>query len=99
MKVIASSRYTGKTTQLIRMSAEGQGYIVTTCHDRACHIVRMAEEMELYIPFPLTFGEVRAREYFSKGVRGFLIDDAEALIQYFIQDVPIKAITVTTEEE
>lgn len=97
MKVIADDRQTGKTTELIKMSAETGFYIV--CHSRreAGRVFRVAIESDLVIPFPKTHREFLAHQYYSPGIKGFLIDNLDLLV-LSLTDVLVEAVTITVEQ-
>ena len=97
-EIIIRSRQGGKTTELIRRSAETFGYIVCTDHRRARQIAQQAQGMGLNIPFPLTAAEWQNRGYHPPGVRGLLFDDLDAIIQSMTA-VPVLAATWTAEDE
>lgn len=82
---------------LIRMSAKTGCYIVCSSRREVERIAGMAQVMGLHIPFPMTFREFLDRRYCGSGVRGFLVDNADQLLAY-LSDVPIKAITMTMED-
>lgn len=96
MKKIIAKRGGGKTTELIKISAENGYYIV--CHQKQeCQrISKQAERMGLKIPFPITFSEFVDKDYHSPGIKGFLIDNADMLIEY-MSLAPIAAITMRSE--
>ena len=50
--------------------------------------------MGLKIPLPITYIEFVNKEYHSKGISGFLIDNLERLFEY-MSDVPVHAVTMT----
>lgn len=103
MKIIFRPRQTGKTDELIRISAqfEEQGecnYIVCSNHPEAYRIAQRAKEMDLQIGFPLTFDELIGQSYSSRNIKFFVIDNVELLLQY-LSRVPIHAITLTRYED
>ena len=57
MKIIAGERQSGKTTELIRISAVTGYPIVTFTCQAAEHVKRMAYEMGVKIPDPIYSGE------------------------------------------
>ena len=93
MRMIYRPRGEGKTTELIKISAEKQQYIVCINQMECSRIFSQARLMGLDIPFPITFDEFIKREYYGKGIKGFLIDNADQLLQY-MSSVPVEAITV-----
>lgn len=94
MKTIIGDRGTGKTTELIKISAKTQNYIVCAGFREAAGIEKMAKSMNLKIPFPITYYEFLERKYYSKNINGFLIDDLERFFQVISTRVPINAITI-----
>lgn len=98
MKTIIAERNGGKTTELIKMSSDSSDYIV--CHNQkeASIIHLRAIDSGYKIPFPLTYDEFIENRYLSKGVKGFLIDNVDMLLDYMTKcRVPIRAITVSKE--
>jgi hypothetical protein len=97
MLVIARPRGSGKTTELIKMSAKNWIYIVVKDHRTAYRTMEMAKRMELEIPFPLTFEEY-INGQFSITISKVLIDDAEFLLQEVAgrRRPTIQAITIST---
>lgn len=98
MIIIAQPRATGKTTALIRLSAEKGYYIVTANLLRANDIREKAFILGLKIPLPITWQEFLDGRFYARGVNGFLVDDAEQLIQYIARGVPVEAITITHDD-
>jgi len=94
MKVISRPRGMGKTTELIKMSAKENQYIVCSTYNDCTRVFRQAQSLGLDIPFPITFDEFIRREYYGKGIKGFLIDNADLLLQH-MSSVPIEAVTIT----
>ena len=98
MRVIYKKRASGKTTELIKLSVDAKDsyYIVCRSHKEARRICEQAKEMGLHIPFPLTYAEFLGKKYYTRGIKGFLIDDVDALLSY-MSSVPIYAIIITNE--
>ena len=94
MQIILRKRQMGKTTELIRMSAETFAYIVVPTKNDASRVFQMAKKMGLDIPFPLSFDEFIRGQYHGKNIKGFLIDNADMLLQYMSKGVAIKAISL-----
>jgi hypothetical protein len=97
-EIIVRPRQGGKTTEMIRLAAEHQAYIVCTDHQRAWQIAQQAEAMGASIPFPLTAAEWQQRAYHPPGVRGLLFDDLDRIIRG-MSAVPVLAATWTAEAE
>lgn len=97
MKLIISGRGAGKTTELVRRSAETGYYIVTVNRQAALSVTYIARDLGLKIPFPLTAQEFIQGKYDS-GVRGVLIDDADDLLRSFSR-VPVFAATMSADNQ
>ena len=93
MEVIYRSRGRGKTTDLIKIAAEGFYYMVCANMKRVQWTANLARELGLDIPFPVTFDEFIRKEYYGKGIKGFVIDDADQLLQY-MSSVPVFAVAL-----
>lgn len=97
MQKIILPRGKGKTTLLIEKAAENQNYIVCRSQKEAARIASIAQEMKLSIPFPITYAEFITKDFYSRGIKGFLIDNADALLQVMADSTPIIAITMTDD--
>lgn len=97
MKAIIKSRGNGKTTDLIKLADNRNGYIICSLRSRADQIMRQAYDMECNINFPISFREFEEGSYHDAGIGKFYIDDADQFLQY-LTPVPIEAITITLEE-
>lgn len=85
----------GKTQKLIEHSAKTGDYIVCHSSEVASKIQRRAIDMDLVIPFPITYDTFLDKMYNGKGIKGFCIDDVELLLQK-LTDVRISVITLST---
>jgi hypothetical protein len=94
MEKIIMKRGYGKTTQLIKKSAETKNYIVCRNSDEAREIQCKAMKLGLDIPFPITYTEFIEKKYCGKNINGFLIDNVDILLE-FISNVPVNAITLS----
>ena len=90
--IIIGGRGAGKTTELIRMSAENNIYIVCLDRQRALHIASAAREMGLTIPFPITVAELPIKRNHS-WINEVYVDDADQLLERMI-GVHISNITI-----
>lgn len=102
MDIIIGKRGYGKTTELIRRSADENIYILTTTRQRASHIYEMAREMGLNIPYPVTMDEyLRGDKFRGSSIRrdGLLIDDADDVLQFIFAGIPIKEVTISDHDE
>lgn len=96
MKIIYKGKGQGKTTELIKESAETGQYIIVLNRQRALNISKMAAEMKLHIHFPITI-----EEYFHGigcFVNNVLMDDADDILQAIFNKVTITAITMRKAE-
>ena len=93
MKVIASGRQTGRTTQLIQQAADEFLYIVCPTMERVKYVQRKAREAGLDIPNPMTWSEFSAHRFYGKGINGFVIDDLDHCLQS-MTSVPIRAVAL-----
>lgn len=95
--IIVGSRGSGKSTELIKMSAETGLYILTGTKSQAEYLFNQARELGLNIPFPVTWEDyVKGRlqgTYIQKD--GVLIDEASHILSRALQGIPIKAVTWT----
>lgn len=73
------------------MAAENNLYIVTTDRQRALYIGKMARELGLKIPCPITVRELPVRPY--SFINEVLIDDADQVLARLV-GTNIKAITM-----
>ena len=99
MKLINKSRRTGKTTQLIYASAITGFRIIAPDYAMASYIEKMAKDMGLNIPQPMSDIEYRNRRELKNDHTPILIDELqneilnEALELYF--GAPVVAATMT----
>lgn len=102
MDIIIGKRGYGKTTKLIRRSADEQIYILTASGHRAVHVYKMAQKMGLTIPFPVTVDEYfHSNKFRGSSIRrdGLLIDDADDVLKVIFAGIPIKEIAITDHDE
>ena len=99
MEWIVGGRPEGKTVRLLQLSAQTGAYIVCASHAEAVRLREEAERLWLPpIPFPLTYAEFRRAEFYGKAIPGFLIDNAEQLLQAMCKEVPLLAAVATTQD-
>lgn len=94
MEIIYREPRTGKTTELIKKCAEKGGYIVCLDNNRANMIAEMARNMNVKIPFPLTFYELITNRYYARGIRKVYIDNADELIRHIAVGVEVDTIVM-----
>lgn len=99
MKVIHWPRAAGRTTKLIKESAEHQYHIICMNMTECKRIEKEAERMGVEIPHPIAFHEFIDCTGRMVGLRpkGLLIDNADFLLQQFARDIPIKTIVITDD--
>ena len=88
-------RQGGKTTEMIRLAADEFLYIVCPDLRQVRHIAAEAERLGLDIPFPLTWHEFAANQWYGKGIKGFVIDNLDICVQSIAHGLPIRAVTLT----
>lgn len=96
-------RQSGKSTELIKISAKTGHYIVTANRIRAKVLFKQARELGYNIPNPFTVEDyLRSGKLKGSFIKEILIDDADAVLQAVFNTVRIEAITMTydgTERE
>lgn len=97
MKKIIKARQSGKTTELIKISAKSGDYIVCSSPKECQRIQLVAQGMNLNIPFPITYEDLIEKQYYGKNISGFLIDNIEMFLNYISLGVPVNALTMTDE--
>lgn len=99
-KIIVGISGAGKTAELIKRSAESGIYILVANRKRAEILAKQAEDMKLYIPFPVTLQEwLRSSTRFhGSSIRrdGLLIDDIDDVIKELFSPIEIKAVALRT---
>lgn len=78
INLIIKDRGTGKSTQLVYTSAVTQYPILTKTKDMANNLLKMADDLELYIPVPLTENDIKSRGI--KLPENILVDEGYDLI-------------------
>ena len=81
MNILVGKRQEGKTTHLIKMSADGYGTIVTFSERGADYIKTRAKEMNLEIPEPINWNRL-VMPSFHRGRRGsYLLDELGEILR------------------
>jgi hypothetical protein len=99
MKVIAGPKYTGKTEDLIIISAEKQIPIVCPDEQWAAMISNAAFEANLIIPKPYTIEEVYVGALYGTTITDILIDGLDVILHSIFTNLNIHAITICTDDE
>lgn len=96
INLIIKDRGTGKSTQLLYTSAVTQYPILTKTKNMADNLLKMADDLELYIPVPLTEHDIE-----SSGIKlpeNILVDEGYDLIgtalNYYL-GTHVVAVTLT----
>ena len=95
MNLIMRKQGEDKTDECIRLAAKFSAYMVCTDHKEAWRVLQRARELGLDMPFPLSFAEFLAGQHGS-GARGFVIDNADVLLQRLANGVPLLGISATS---
>lgn len=100
-EIIIGERRSGKTTELIKMSAETGAYIVVGSGPQRDAVKEQAKRMGYEIPDVLrvsqfTNQDIRTR-YADINMKGILIDEIGMLFEFLrcFVGIPIKAVTLT----
>lgn len=97
MKLITKPRGKGKTTELIKISAETGDYIVVLNHRLARFVAQMATDMGLQIPFPATYAEILDKRCKGMRISGLLLDDLDSFLSGFLE-ARVNAVTMSVLE-
>lgn len=92
--IIGGKPHCGKTTELIKRSSKEWLYIVVANNEQAYNVARMAEHMNLDIPYPITFGELPIKP--GSRIKGVLIDEVEQLLMNILGR-PVIAMSTSCE--
>ena len=92
MKIIYKDRGKGKTTDLIKLSAEKDYHIVCMGMNECHRIADQAIDMGLSIAMPITFDHFLTRRLYK--AKGFLIDNADMLLSQ-LGGGKVKAMSIT----
>lgn len=93
---IIGERRSGKTTELIRRSAETGAYILVANKYTASLIFNQAKMNDYDIPYPITINEVLSGNISNYVMsKGILIDELDMILSGLFNRVPIHAVTIT----
>jgi hypothetical protein len=92
---IIGERRSGKTTELIRRSAETGAYILVANKSTASLIFKQAKMNDYDIPYPITINEVLSGKSNYVMSKGILIDELDMILSGLFNGVPIHAVTIT----
>lgn len=93
---IIGEHQSGKTTELIRRSAETRAYILVANKSTASLIFKQAKMNGYDIPYPIAIVDVLSRTI-NKSVwsKGILIDELDIILSGLFDGIPIHAVTIT----
>ena len=96
---IIGERRSGKTTELIRRSAETGAYILVANKSTASLVFKQAKMNDYDIPYPITIDEVLSCTIDrSVWLKGILIDELDMILSRLLVEVPIHAVTITKQK-
>lgn len=94
MEIILGGKGQGKTLALIKESAENNVPIIVNTYSDKVHVESKANELNLQIPEPIVFEEVKNGRIKVDGVSKVYVDDADTVLSNFIgAEVVIATIT------
>ena len=96
---IIGERQSGKTTELIKRSAETGAYILVANKHMASLVYMQAKTNGYDIPYPITIDDMISVNI-SSDIRskGVLIDELDMVLPGLCDDVPIHAVTITKQK-
>ena len=97
MKIFMCGRREGKTTEAIKLASQKNYCMVCKGRVQAEEVFQQAKKMKCKISFPLTFDELLNGAFRGTKISGFVIDNADFLLQYFCRSIPLEGITLTKE--
>lgn len=96
---IIGERRSGKTTELIRRSAETRAYILVANKSMASLIFKQAKMNDYDIPYPITIDDVLSGHIGNNVMsKGILIDELDMILSGLFDGVPIRAATITKQK-
>lgn len=99
MKIISRPRGSGKTTELIKISARTGFPIVCRDYDEAARIFHVAQSLGKNIPHPITMKDISSADTFNTiKNKGFLIDELFSVIAPLFRGIPIWAVSFSPDK-
>ena len=86
MKLYVAKRQEGKTTMLIKKSAETGATIAVATYHMAKYVQDMATQMSLEIPEPVTYAEI-FRTYREGKTKRYLVDELQMMLSQLNVDI------------
>ena len=94
MEAIIRPRQAGKTTEALRIAAEGFRHIICPTKEDVRRLWQIARQQQIDIPMPITWAEFMYGRSRGTFVRGFVIDDLDRCLQS-VTPVEIQAVSMT----
>lgn len=100
-EIIAGKRQSGRSTALIKKSAETGIYILVANRKRAEHLALLARDLGYDIPFPVTLQDYLRCRFTGSCMRrdGIFIDDVDDVVKELFDPIEIKAVTFLYDAE
>lgn len=98
MKIIAQPKGTGKTTDLIKLSAETKTNIVCMDSKRVLQVQNQAKKLKIDIPHVMSWRDFIFSKDDNKG-KSILLDNADDILRNLCYPAKLEAITMTTDDE
>lgn len=97
-QIIIGGKRSGKTTEIIKLSAKTGRYILVSNHNEAANLVKLARELGLNVPYPITVQEVVSDKLKGSSIRrdGLYVDNALDILEKIIA-VPIVGASINRE--
>lgn len=96
MKIISLPRGGGKTSILLKLSAE-KGYVIVTRDEESCkHLLKRAEESKITIPQPISYWDFLRKGKNFDYRKKYVIDNLDSM---FEANADVVLATVSSVEE
>lgn len=100
--IIARARRAGKTTELVKVSAATGRYILAANRPQCETICKIANDLGVSIPYPITVSELRRSGNYTFGSSikrdGLLVDELMMVLEALV-DVKIKGATISLDDK
>lgn len=101
MDIYVGARCSGKTSTLIKKSAETGACILVATKRQAHAVYKQAKEMDYDIPSPVTISEITTElKYFNDSYikkHGLLIDELQSVLDIAFCGIPIHGATINAD--
>ena len=97
MEIIVRGRMGGKTVEAIKIAARNNYTLVCYSVNEVKRVQKIAEDLGVKIPQPIMFGDFINHGPQTRGIKGFIIDNADMLLERMAGGKPIRAITMIYE--